>query len=223
MLAQELLYFSDKIATGWLLAARSSIAMLHEKEAFESSINGLTAFIEQDTQNCHCFDETELEKKIHEIEVLNANLDVNFLTLQNISEFNNVKPHEVLDFYTKLGDTKSNVKLALNNLKDSNDLIKFLKIEIEHDWLRQVKSELLENTVLSTREKILVWCGVLERAEKNNAENLALREILYKELMLVKTRFLKPAERNQSYEKKLDAFQHLFGVRECSRGNRRTP
>lgn len=182
------------------LTYRGVVLMLNEKEAFESSINGLTACLQQHTKNCICFTEAEIEKKIHEIETLNANLDANFLTLQNISELNNVKPHETLNFYRKLVDTRSNVNSALTQLKDSNDLIKFLKIDIQVNSLKKIQTELLQADELSTKEKVVIWCGALERAEKENKENPELKEILYKEIILVKKRFMNKAERLASYE-----------------------
>lgn len=202
--------------------------MQNEKEAFESSINGLVAFLEDHHQNCSCFEETEIEieKKIHEIETLNAHLDAKFLTLQNISEANNVKPHEILDVYSKLGHARSNVRTAVAELKDGNDLIKFLKIDTQDDWLKKIQSVLLKNNFLTTKEKIMIWCGALERSEKENSENLALKEVLYKEIILLKKRFMKAPDRSVAYEaqaslflqnnqhnKDLDALQHLFSMR----------
>ncbi len=202
------------------------VAMQNEKEAFESSINGLAAFLEDHHQNCRCFEETEIEKKIHEIETLNAHLDAKFLTLQNISENNNVKPHEIFDFYSKLGHTRNNIRTALAELKDGNDLIKFLKIDIQHHWLKKIQSALLINNLLTTQEKIMVWCGALERSEKENSENLELKEVLYKEIILLKKRFMKASDRSIAYEehaslflqdnqhnKDLDTLQHLFSMR----------
>lgn len=178
--------------------------MLGEKEAFEQSMSGLAACLQQHTHNATCFTETEIEKKIHEIETLNANLDANFLTLQNISESNNVKPHQMLDFYRRLVDTRSNVESILTQLKDSNDLIKFLKIDIPISRLKKIQAELLQVDTLSTKEKVIIWCVALERSEKENRENPELKEILYKEIILVKKRFMKATERSVSYEQQAD-------------------